>query len=116
LEARRLTAGDGDEMSEPKTTREEFEVQGEHLLARVRELVHEGNVRRVITKREDGSTLVEVPLTAGLTVTVLTAAMAPVLVAIGAIAALVSKVTVVVERDADEGTTPGPTNDDSTSA
>jgi hypothetical protein len=60
---------------------EEFEVAGENLLAKVREITHE-NVRRVILKREDGSTLVEVPLTAGLAVTVLTAAFSPALVAI----------------------------------
>jgi hypothetical protein len=90
------------DMDEKKTTSEEFEVAGDHLLAKVRELVHEGNVRRVSLKREDGSTLVEIPLTAGLTVTMLTVALAPALVAIGAIAAVVSHVTLVVEREVDD--------------
>lgn len=85
------------EMSEMKTQFEEFEVSGENLLAKVREVLHEGNVTKVILKRE-GATLLELPLTAGLAVTVLTAAMAPALVAIGAIAAVVSQVTLVVER------------------
>jgi hypothetical protein len=90
------------DMDEKKIRSEEFEVAGDHLLAKVRELVHEGNVRRVSLKREDGSTLVEIPLTAGLTVTMLTAALAPALVAVGAIAALVSHVTLVVEREVDD--------------
>lgn len=86
-------------MTENKTITEEFTVAGDNLLAKVKELIHEGNVRRVILKREDGTTLLEVPLQAGLTVTVLTAALAPALIAIGAIAAIVSQVTLVVERD-----------------
>jgi hypothetical protein len=85
-------------MDEKTTRNEEFEVSGEHLLARVRELIHEGNVQRVILKSEDGDTLLEIPLNAGLAATVLTAALAPALVAIGAIAAVVSRVTLVVER------------------
>jgi dsDNA-specific endonuclease/ATPase MutS2 len=88
-------------MDEKTTRSEEFDVSGDHLLAKVRELVHEGNVRRVSLKREDGSTLIEIPLTAGLTVTMLTVALAPALVAIGAIAAVVSHVTLVVDREVD---------------
>lgn len=89
-------------MSEKQSRREEFEVEGENLLAKVRELIHEGNVRRIILKREDGTSLLEVPLQAGLAVTVLTVAIAPALVAIGAIAAVVSRVTLVVEREVDD--------------
>lgn len=92
-------------MTEKNTTTEEFQVAGENLLGKVRGLVHEGNVRRVILKREDGSTLIEIPLQAGIAVTALTVALAPALIAVGAIAAVVSQVTLVVERDAegDEG-------------
>ncbi|MET0821993.1 MAG: DUF4342 domain-containing protein [Aeromicrobium sp.] len=87
-------------MSESTSTKhEQFTVDGENLLAKVRELLHEGNVRRIILKREDGSTLLEIPLQTGVAVTVITAVFAPVLVAIGAIAALLSSVTVAVERD-----------------
>ena len=89
-------------MNKQTTKYEEFEVAGENLLAKVRELMHEGNVRRIILKREDGSTLLEIPLTAGLAVTVLTAALAPALVAIGAIAAVVTQVTLVVEREVED--------------
>ena len=89
-------------MNDKLTKSEQFEVAGDNLLAKVRELIHEGNVRRISLKREDGSTLVEIPLNAGLAVTVLTAAIAPVLVAIGAIAAVLSQVTLVVERDVED--------------
>lgn len=77
---------------------EEFKVSGDNLLTKVRELIHEGNVRRVFIKNEDGATILEIPLTAGLAVTVITAAFSPVLVAVGAIAALLTQVTVGVER------------------
>lgn len=86
-------------MAEKNSTYEEFQVAGDNLLAKVRELLHEGSVRRIILKREDGSSLLEVPATGGLAGIVLTAAVAPVLVAIGAIAAVVSHVTVAVERE-----------------
>ncbi len=80
------------------TNREEFQVSGDNLLTKVRELIHQGNVRRVILRREDGSTLLEIPLQAGLAATAVTVAVAPALIAIGAIAAVVSQVTLVVER------------------
>lgn len=89
-------------MSTKTTTYEEFKVEGDSLLAKVRELLHEGNVRRIIVKHEDGSSIVEVPVTAGLAGIVLTVAVAPVLVAVGAIAAVVSNVTLAVEREDDE--------------
>ena len=89
-------------MTDINTTHEQFEVVGDKLLAKVRELLHEGNVRRVILKRDDGSTLFEVPVSAGHAVTAATLALAPVLVAVGAVAAVVSEVTVVVERQDDE--------------
>jgi Domain of unknown function (DUF4342) len=67
-----------------------------HLLGPPRRC--EGNVRRIILKGEDGNTLLEVPMTAGVAAPVLTAVFAPWLVAIGAVAALVSNLTVVVAR------------------
>ena len=80
-------------MSEKKTT-EEFTVNGEELLAKVKSLVNEGNIRRIIIKDESGKTLVELPLTFG----VVGAILAPMLAAVGAIAALVTKCTIIVER------------------
>ncbi len=81
-------------MSEEKVKTEEFRVSGERLVAKVREIVHEGNVRRLIIKNEEGSTLIEVPLTLG----VVGIALIPVWAAIGAIAALVTNCSIVVER------------------
>ena len=90
-------------MSEKTGAYEEFELDGDKLLAKVRELIHEGNVRRVILKREDRSTLLELPLNAGLAVTAVTAMMAPSLIAVGAIAAVLTKVILVVEREPERG-------------
>ena len=78
-----------------RTRFEEFKVTGDELLAQTRKLLHEGNVRRLIVKNEAGDTLVEVPLTVGL----VGVALAPLLAALGAIAALVTHGTIVVERD-----------------
>jgi hypothetical protein len=79
-----------------KNTTEEFKVNGEELLARVKALIAEGNVRRITVKNKEGKTVVELPLTIG----VVGAALAPVLAAVGAMAALVTECSIVVERDA----------------
>lgn len=76
---------------------EEFEVTIGNLIGKITELIHEGNVRRITLKR-DGETLVEIPLNAGLTIGAITALLAPLLLGVGALAAVVTKVTVVVER------------------
>lgn len=81
---------------------EEIRVRGEELLAKVKELVHEGNVRRLIIKNEEGTTLIEVPLTIG----VIGAVLLPVWAAIGAVAALATDCTVVVERRTESGLSP----------
>ncbi|HLV10837.1 MAG TPA: DUF4342 domain-containing protein [Trueperaceae bacterium] len=80
---------------------EEFRVSGERVLAKVKELVHEGNVRRITIKNDEGRTLIEIPLTLGVIGTVLL----PVWAAIGAIAALAANLTIAVDRvdTADEG-------------
>jgi hypothetical protein len=83
-----------DEKKTGKTRTEEFKVSGGEILNKVKELIHEGNIRRIILKDEDGKTFLEIPLTVG----IIGAALAPVLAAIGAIAALVSKLTIVVEK------------------
>lgn len=74
---------------------EEFKVSGEDVLKKIKSLVREGNVRSIIIKDKDDKILVQMPLTVG----VVGAVIAPVLAAIGAIAALVSECTVGVERD-----------------
>ena len=74
---------------------EEHKVSGEGLVARVKEIIREGNVRRIIIKNEDGRSIMEIPLTLG----VVGAVMMPVFVALGAIAALAAHYTVVVEKE-----------------
>ena len=81
-------------MPNEKFRTEEFRVNGEELLARIKQLIHEGNIRRVIIKDKDGRTVMEIPLTIG----VVGALLAPSLAAIGAVAALVTEATVVVEK------------------
>jgi Domain of unknown function (DUF4342) len=79
----------------PKIHAEEFKLKGESVLAKVKELVHEGNVRRIILKNDDGRTLIEIPLTVG----VIGALLLPAWAAIGAVAALAADLTIVIERD-----------------
>jgi hypothetical protein len=81
-------------MSEEKVHSEEFRVNGEELLSKVKNLVNEGNIRRIIIKDKEGKVIFEIPLTFG----ILGALIAPQLAAIGAIAALVTEATVVVEK------------------
>jgi hypothetical protein len=81
-------------MPEQTFRTEEFRVEGEKLIAKVKELFHEGNIRRVIIKDKDGKTVMEIPVTLG----VVGVLLAPQLAAIGAIAALITEATVVVEK------------------
>ena len=81
-------------MSKYHTGTEEFRVNGEQLVAKIKEILREGNIRRLIIKDKDGRTLIEVPLTIGVVGVILV----PVWAAIGAIAALVVEATVVVEK------------------
>ena len=73
---------------------EEIHVLGRDLVDRIRELIHEGNVQRIVVKDEHGNTFVEIPVT----VAAIGAILAPLLAAIGAISALVAKFTIVVVR------------------
>jgi len=74
---------------------EEFSIDGEQLVAKVKELIREGNVRRLLIRNESGTTLVEIPLTVGL----VGVALLPVWAAVGAIAALATDCSIVVERE-----------------
>lgn len=82
-------------METTKDRVQEFTVNGDQVVAKVKELVREGNVRRLIIKNERGATLIEIPLTFG----VIGAALLPVFAAIGALAALATRCTIVVERE-----------------
>lgn len=75
---------------------EEFRVNGEELLKKVKELIEEGNIRRITIKNKEGRAIMELPLTVGL----VGAVLAPALAAVGAIAALVTECTIAVEREA----------------
>lgn len=81
-------------MPEPKFKTEEFRVEGEKLLTKIKELIHEGNIRRISIKDKDGKTVMEIPVTIG----VVGILLAPQLAAIGAIAALLTEATVIVEK------------------
>jgi hypothetical protein len=78
-----------------KKNKEEFEVKGEDLLRKIKELIKEGNIRKITIKSEEGKTLIQIPLTLG----VVGAILLPVWAAIGAIAAIVTKATISVERE-----------------
>jgi hypothetical protein len=81
-------------MSDEKVRTEEFKLSGDELVAKVKELVREANIRHVAIKNEEGKTLIDIPLTVG----VIGALVAPQLAALGAIAALVTHGSIVVEK------------------
>lgn len=97
-------------MSEDDGTRvDEFQLKGEEVVAKVKELVREGNVRRIMVSDADGKTLVEIPLTVG----VVGALLLPALAALGAVAALLTDCTItVVRQDAAPDEAPDATTDD----
>jgi hypothetical protein len=77
---------------------EEFKLSGGDIINKIKELIREGNIRRITLKDEEGKTFLEIPLTVG----IVGAAFAPVLAAVGTIAALVSKLTIIVEKTDDK--------------
>jgi hypothetical protein len=82
------------QMTDQDVRSEKVEVRGEDLLAKMKELVHEGNIRRVTILNEEGERILEIPLTVG----VVGALLLPSLAAIGAVAAIVTKCTLEIER------------------
>jgi len=89
-------------MSDEKVRFEEFKVDGDKLIAEIKKILHQGNVRRIIVKNDRGDTLIEVPLTIG----VVGAILLPVWAALGAIAALAANFTIVVEKVVETTDTP----------
>jgi len=86
------------ENTQGRTRTEEFKVDGGKVLDTIKDLIHQGNIRRIILKNEGGKTLIEIPLTLGL----VGAALLPVFAAVGALAAVVTRMVIVVEKaDAD---------------
>ncbi len=84
-------------MPKEKIRKEAFKVSGEEVIKKVKELVKKGNVRRIIIKNEEGKTLIEVPLAVG----VVGIALLPIWAAIGAIAALLTSCTIIIEKRLD---------------
>jgi len=79
---------------ERNTRTEEFKLDGGKVLDKIKELIHQGNIRRITLKNEEGKTLIEIPLTVGL----VGVALLPVFAAVGAIAAVATRMTIVVEK------------------
>jgi hypothetical protein len=77
---------------------EEFTINGDALVAKIKELIHQGNIRRIILKNEEGRTLIEIPLTVGVVGGVISAALFPVMAAVGTIGAMVAHLTIVLEK------------------
>jgi hypothetical protein len=88
---------------------EEISVRGAELADKVKALIQEGNVRRLVVRRPSGEALVEIPLTAGIGIAGLLTLMAPVLAALGAMAALIADFRVQIERE--PPTSAGPRDD-----
>jgi hypothetical protein len=84
----------------PRT--EEFTINGDQLVARVKELIHEGDIRQITIKNEEGKVLLQVPLTVGVAGATAAVILAPVLAAIGALAAIVARLTIVIERTGEQ--------------
>ena len=82
-------------MPTKKQTTQTFNIKGEELIARVKDLIKEGNVRKITIKDKKGKVIVELPMTIG----VVGAVLAPMLAAVGAIAALVTECSISVEKE-----------------
>jgi hypothetical protein len=89
---------------------EQFKVHGKDLGAKIKELIHEGNVRRIIIKDENGHTFMEIPLT----VAAIGVVAAPILAAVATIAGMVANFTLVVERNPHGAAAPKPESPSST--
>jgi hypothetical protein len=85
-------------MDDQKVRTEEFKVQGEQIMAKIKELIRQGNVRRISVKNEEGQTLVDIPLT----LSVVGALLLPQFAALAVIIALLGKCRLVVERTQEE--------------
>jgi len=86
-------------MSEGKVRTEEFKVTADSAVAKIKEIIAEGNIRRIIIQTEEGKSLIELPLTVGVAAAAGVLLLAPLLAAVGALAAIVTDLTIVVERE-----------------
>lgn len=81
-------------MEKKASKTEDYQVKGSELLSKVKELIHQGNIRKITIKNKEGQTIIQFPLTIGVVGTLIV----PVLAAVGAIAALVTECSITVER------------------
>jgi hypothetical protein len=95
-------------MPEDHVSYEEFRVNGEAVVGKVKEIIHEGNIRRITIKNDKGDTLIEIPLTVGVVGVILL----PVWAALGALAALAANLTIVVEKESPAANPPAAKPDD----
>ena len=91
-------APDERQIEDPVSDREKHKVSGDRVIAKIKELLHEGNVRHVVIKNDEGRTLIEFPVSIGMA----GALLLPVWAAVGAIAAIVTDCTIEVERETEE--------------
>ncbi len=98
------TVTETEDASGEKVTLEEFKISGDALVAKIKELVHQGNIRRIIIKNEEGHTLIEIPMTVGVIGGVISAVFFPVIAAVGVIGAMVAHLTIVIERQGSAAT------------
>ncbi len=85
-----------------KVTTSEFNISGDVLVGKIKKLIAQGNVRRIIIKNEEGHTLIEIPMTVGVIGSVLSAVFFPVVAAVGDIGGMVTHLTLVIERQESE--------------
>ncbi|MEM1242626.1 MAG: DUF4342 domain-containing protein [Cyanobacteria bacterium P01_H01_bin.26] len=93
-----VTMAETEEKPAEKVILEELKISGDALVTKVKELIHQGNIRRIIIKNEESHTLIEIPMTVGVIGGVISAAFFPVIAAVGIIGAMVAHLTVVIER------------------
>lgn len=86
-------------MNDEKARTEVFRVSADETVAKVKEIIAEGNVRRIIIQSEEGRSLIEFPMTVGVAAAAGVLLLAPLLAAVGALAAIVTDLTIVVERE-----------------
>jgi Domain of unknown function (DUF4342) len=93
-----ISSSESETKVEEKVSVEEFKISGDSLVPTIKDLFHQGNIRRITIKNEEGQTLIEIPLTVGVVGGVIGAALFPVVAAVGVIGAMVAHLTIAIER------------------
>lgn len=93
-----VIATEGEAKTTEQVTVEEFKISGDALVTMVKDLLHQGNIRRISIKDDNGHTLIEIPMTVGIIGGTIGTILFPVVAAVGVIGAMVAHLTVVIER------------------